>query len=180
MNNCCQEMCVLVRNIVDTAHAHGRDCCTDVTLHGSVLDPCTEFLSATAGPCVTLRNATAEPMRNRSGLCIRADVIVPITVLLCANGCKSVREGSICLNVEGIMRNAPGGLPELVAQANVCVRRGCIKGGVCRLWVDYTVEIFGICMRAVRIPVLGACDMRNDSCQPFFDLPLYPRGMDGH
>lgn len=183
MKDNCRDMCVLVRQIVDTMRVQGRGCQAAVQIGGQdCACGCTQFISATAGPCVTLRNATIEPLRNRSGSCIRAELLVPVTLLLCENGRNFVREGEICLPIEGIMRNFRGGLPELVAQANVFVRGGCCEGDTCRLWVDYTAEVYAVCQRAVRMPVLGPCDTCNDACcQPFFDLPLYPRGMDqGH
>ncbi len=178
----CREMCILVRAIVDSARVGGRGCAVDAQLDCGPFcgcgrgNPCrcADFLSATAGPCVTLRQATVEPLRNGCGCCVRAEMSVPVTLLVCTGGCNATCTGEICLPVEGILRKSNGILPELVAQANVTIRQGCIQGGYARLWVDYTAEIYGICQRAVRIPVLGPCDAACD-CLPFFNLPLYPR-----
>jgi hypothetical protein len=122
-------------------------------------------------------DAVIEPSRTRPGSCLRATLIVPVSVIVRADGVNRRCRGEICIPIEATMRGACGPYPELVAQASVRVCRGCYADGCVRLWVDYTAEVHAICMRAVRMPVLGPCDGGCDtSCDPFFNLPLYPGG----
>lgn len=186
MEQNCREVCALLRCIVDRASANGRGCVADVSIDGHCAPlprcghtspcRCAEFISAQAGPCVSLRCATIEPMRGGHGCCVRAELVVPVTILLCLDGRNTTCTGDICIPVEGRMGQMHGLLPELVAQASVFVRKGCIIDGCIRLWVDYSAEIFGICQKAMRVPTLGPCENGCD-CQPFFNLPLYPQGM---
>ncbi len=185
MAESCRDMCALVRNIVETVRVSGRGCQVDVRLSmcRDLPEPCghrgpcscCEFISATAGPCVTLVDAVIEPSRTRAGSCLRATLLVPVTVLLRYGGVNRTCQGEILIPIEGMMRSGCGPYQELVAQANVRVCGGCWDGDCVRLRVDYQAEVHAICMRAVRIPITGSCDIGGDCCEPYFNLPLYPR-----
>ena len=185
MNDPCRDLCILARSIAETVRVSGRGCQTDVAAGVRCEDfpscgcrgacRCCEFISAVAGPGVELNGAAVEPLHARSGFCLRAALAVPVTVTVRLGGMNRTIQGEICLPVEGAMRGS-GLYNELVAQANVRVCRGCWIDGRVRLWVDYQAEVHAICLRAVRVPVLGPCaGACAERCHPFFDLPLYPQ-----
>ncbi len=193
MSESCGEISALVRNIVDTVRVSGRGCQADVQIANNCevmpvcLDGCAshgrcgccEFISASAGPLVTLVDAVIEPSRTRAGSCLYASLIVPVSVIVRIDGVNRNCHGSIHIPVEGTTRggSSAGPYQELVAQANVRVARGCYIDGCVRLWVDFQAEVHAICLRAVRIPILGSCDAAScESCPPYFNLPLYPMG----
>ena len=189
LNGLCEKVCIQTKKVFDACVK--QETLTDlaVTLTNitpeSLVEPFTFVSAKSTSSRGLITNMTIDKLADRSGCArIRCDVIIPIEVVFVdANGVEGKGNGTVTINKDVVLHIAqPSVMPyEIEAVVNLISPEGVYAGNNVFNITSCSTVIMKVVMEVeLLIPSYGYCfippcqEFREEVCDSFFDLPLFP------
>lgn len=171
--SCCEkqpqrrESCVLVRRVIDMCKAQERCANATLTLPRGLGggEACGTTNTEARVRVLSLDERCMRP----GGLRATVEMTAPMTVTC---GCTSVC-GELTVVTDIVLRARCDTDWQFAGTLCATLTRGqCLTAGTQCVTIDYSATLYLTTLDTARVPVEGACC--NNTCAPFFSLPLYP------
>ncbi len=192
LNGLCEKVCIQTKKVFDACVKQETLTGQTVTLTNitpqGLVEPYTFVSAKSTSSNGLITNMTIDKLTDRSGCArIRCDVIIPVEVVFVdANGTEGKGNGTITVNKDVVLHIAqPSVMPyEIEAVVNLVSPEGVYSGSNAFSITSCTTVIMKVVMDVeLLVPSYGYCfippcqEFKEEVCDSFFDLPLFPSDM---